>query len=441
MTSPVPTKSALLDYSFIALPLAFAGLPLYIYAPDFYVRDLGLNLGLIGVILLVIRLFDAFQDPLIGYISDKHAPKRLEIITWGAIFLITGMAALFYGPQYEIPAAPWFAISMILATTGFSIVTININMIGGFWHSASTQRTRISAWREGFALVGLLVASTLPAILQSMQPNAEAFKTLFWVFAGIMMMAFILFRRFMRQIPPDHAMSQSKTQKGFSFFPLLFGQNKHFFGVCFLTHLAAAIPGVMLLFFIRDYLDAENFAGLFLLLYFLSGALLIAVWVKLAKRIGKEKAWFFSMVLSIVTFIGAYFLNTGDVTAYAIICILSGTALGADLALPPSILADRVSAQKTQNEATQSYAVLAFIPKTAIAIASGVAFIILGQVGFIAGGENSDETLKSVITLYALVPCVIKLFAAIYLWWLNNNEGKLNEKTERTISHEPHNIS
>ena len=432
MTSAPPSRASLFQYGLLALPLAFAGLPLYIHAPDFYTRDLGLSLGLIGVILLVVRLFDAVQDPVIGYISDKHASKRFAIVAAGAAMLVSGMAAVFYGPQLGAPIAIWFAVSMILATTGFSIVTINLNMIGGFWHDEPGQRTRISAWREALALVGLLVASVLPAALQSFKPAEEAFRILFWVFGAIMFAGFIMFTRFMSRISPGHMMTRTDTNKGLSFLPILIGPDRNFFGVCFLTHLAAAMPGVMVLFFIRDYLGAENLSGLFLFLYFIAGAALMIVWVRLAGRIGKENAWLVSMLLAVATFIWAYFLQPGDVIAYGIICVLSGMALGADLALPPSILADRITRQKTQGEATQYYALIAFIPKLAIAIASGVSFLILDQLGFVAGGQNSPESMQGLITLYALVPCVIKLGAALYLWRTHKYEGDNYESIERS---------
>ena len=438
-----PTKTSILQYSALALPLAFAGLPLYIHAPDFYTRELGLSLslGLIGIILLLIRMFDAVQDPIIGYLSDKHAAQRFSIIGAGAAMLVAGMATIFHGPQFAVPTATWFALSMILATTGFSIVTINLNMIGGFWYDAPRQRTRISAWREALALIGLLIASILPAALQNHLPAHEAFRILFWIFCGGMIIALLMFTRFMRQIPTHHKITKPNAVGKLSFLPILLGPDRHFFGVCFLTHLAAALPGVMVIFFIRDYLGAASLTGLFLFLYFVSGAALMIVWVKLATKIGNEKAWLISMILAIATFIWAYFLQPGDTLAYGIICVLSGMALGADLALPPAILANRVTRQKTEGEATQYYALITFIPKMAIAIASGLAFILLDRIGFVVGGENSDEVMHGLIILYALLPCIIKLAAALYLWRLNTTEGYIHEHTERTGSHGTINIS
>lgn len=429
-----PSRAHLFQYSILALPLAFAGLPLYIHAPDFYTRDLGLNIGLIGIILLAIRSFDAIQDPLIGYISDKFAPKRFLIVLMGTIMLAAGMAAVFNGPQLSIPVAAWFALSMILATTGFSIVTINLNMIGGFWCDQPKQRTRISAWRESFALIGLLVASFLPAALQNSRSAEDAFAIMFLVFGVMMIFGFLLFWRFMQNFSSEHKITKSNTNKGLSFLPILVGQNRKFFMVCFLAHLAAAIPAVMVMFFIRDYLGAEHLSGLFLFLYFVAGATLIGVWVKLADKIGKETSWLISMLLAVVVFIWAFFLQPGDVIAFGIICVLSGMALGADLALPPSIIADRVTQQNTEGEATQYYALLAFIAKIALALASGVAFLILDHLGFVAGETNSIQVMTGIITLYALIPCLIKITAAYYLWRMHKHEGAIYAKDERSIS-------
>ena len=137
----------LFQYAILAFPVAFAGLPLYIHAPDFYTNQLGLSLGLIGTILLIVRLLDAIQDPLIGYWSDRYSAQRSDILISGTLLLTTGLGAIFFGPQWSISTAVWFAVSMMLATTGFSVVVINLNMIGGFWTSDQDERTRIAGWR------------------------------------------------------------------------------------------------------------------------------------------------------------------------------------------------------------------------------------------------------------------------------------------------------
>jgi len=413
MTSPL-LKISLFQYGFLALPLAFAGLPLYIHAPDFYARDLGLSLGLIGAILLFIRLFDAIQDPVIGYVSDRYPRQRHNIIMVGITLLIVGISAIFHGDHSPIPLPIWFAIAMILATTGFSILMINLTMIGGLWSDNKDARTRISSWREAFGLIGLLIASIIPAVF-----SYDYLVVTFIAFIGV---GYYLFIKFLNANPIEQ--TDKNAAISFSFLKILFGRDKLFFLICFITHIAAAIPAVMVLFFINDYLGAEDMQGLFLLLYFLSGAIFMPFWTWTSARVGKYHAWMGAMVLSVVTFGFALTLQSGDVVAYAIICVMSGIALGGDLSLPPSILADRIGNQKQQSQATQYYAALAFLPKTAVAIASGGTFLILQSYGFNAGVENTAQAQNALLIMYAFVPCIIKCIAVWFLWRLGERKNE-----------------
>ena len=63
---------------FFALPmLAAAGIPLYIHLPQFASINLGMGLGTVGVILMVIRVVDLVQDPLIGWAIDRWPKAQL----------------------------------------------------------------------------------------------------------------------------------------------------------------------------------------------------------------------------------------------------------------------------------------------------------------------------------------------------------------------------
>lgn len=418
-----PNRWLLFQYSLLAFPLAFAGLPLYIHAPDFYTRHLGLGLGAIGVILLLVRLFDAVQDPVIGYLSDRYATNRKMILAAGVLALTIGLFALFFGPQYAIATSIWFAGSMVLATSGFSVVVINLNMIGGFWSADQHQRTRIAGWRESFTLFGLLVASILPTILFSYTQAAEAFRWLFAVYAMAMLFAWLMFIKFLKAVDLTHLNQKVRLSRN-GFFEILHDKQGLFFFVYFLTQVAAALPAVLILFFVRDYLNAEAYTGLFLFLYFISGAVLMQLWFVLSKKLDKYRTWLIAMMLSIVVFIWVVFLQPGDIISYSIICILSGFALGADLALPAAIIADRINTRNAEARATQYYGVMAFIPKLSLALASGFAFLLLDKEGFVAAGENSQPALHMLLLLYGLVPCFIKLFAAICLGKLINTQGE-----------------
>jgi len=416
MTEVTVQTRSLLKYGGIALPLAFAGLPLYIHAPDLYTRHFGLGIGLIGIILLAVRLFDAIQDPIIGFLSDKFSQHRLAIIYIGAMLMGTGMLGLFSFPAENNFTALWFAINIILATTGFSILSINLNMIGGFWVNDKTQRTRITATRESLSLLGLLLAAAFPSVVSQFVSDQIAYSHLAVTFTVLLIISLWLFQSFLSGLDTKHPIKQGYANTKWSFLSILIGQQRPYFIICFLSYLAAAIPAVLVLFFIRDYLQEESWTPLFLIAYFLSGSALMPVWYRLSKKVGKQQAWLISMLLAVLTFIWAFSLEPHDTVSYTLICLLSGCALGADLALPPSILADKVEHQGDQQEGSQHFAVLALIPKVALAVASGCTFLILELLSFVPGTNNSPVALSGLVLLYAIVPCLIKLLSAFLLW-------------------------
>ena len=70
---PLP-RLLLITYALPALPLAALTLPLYIIVPTFYSETLGLSLASVGAALLVVRIFDAVNDPVIGWLADRWRP-------------------------------------------------------------------------------------------------------------------------------------------------------------------------------------------------------------------------------------------------------------------------------------------------------------------------------------------------------------------------------
>lgn len=437
-----PPTWAVFQYSFLALPLAFAGVPLYIYGPDLYARDLGISLGLMGAVLILVRLFDAVQDPVIGFLSDRFHHRRQTIMATGLLMLAVGMGALLLGPGWQVLgeseylAVIWFGLSLACATTGFSLATINLNTLGGFWSRDTQERTRIAAWRESLGLGGLLLASILPAALPFLMSSDSVMPIFYSLFLLMLALAaggfFQCFRAHLAGV--RFTERESEPASLFDIKRFFSGSFRHFYLLCFLTHLAASFPAGLFLFFIRDYLQAEALTGVFLCLYFLAGAAFMPLWIRLASAKGKLKAWLVSMLLAVATFFWVLFLTPDQHLAYGLVCVLSGIALGADLALPPSILADQISEQEAEGSANQAFALLGFIPKMALALATGIALMSLDGLSFQPGGANSAEALNGLLMFYALVPCVIKLIVAGLLWrWLQNQASQQHETSQQGI--------
>ena len=154
---------SIFKYSIIVFPLAFAGIPIYIHAPDYYSTNLGIKIEAIGISLLILRLLDAFLDPLIGYVSDKFFYLRDKFIYIGAANLLLGFWMIFHPLNENILL--WFILSVFICTLGFSMVIINVQAFGGVWNIRKEKIVTVMTIREGISLIGLLIASITPPLL------------------------------------------------------------------------------------------------------------------------------------------------------------------------------------------------------------------------------------------------------------------------------------
>jgi GPH family glycoside/pentoside/hexuronide:cation symporter len=181
--------------------------------------------------------------------------------------------------------------------------------------------------------------------------------------------------------------------------------------------IAAALPATLFLFFVADVLHLEAASGPLLALYFVSGAASLPLWVKIAARRGRVFAWACAMALSIAAFAGASLLGSGDLLPFAIICLASGLALGADLTLPAAIAAD---IGERQGQAGACFGVWNFIAKLNLALAAGLSLPLLGFLGYVPGGAAG---LSALIFAYALLPLAFKALAGFLLWrWRHSLE-------------------
>ncbi len=403
----------LAQYGFLAMPVAFAGYPLYVLAPDFYAANHGVSLALLGLLLLGLRVFDAVQDPFIGWASDRFSSRIFPVLMVSALVLVGSIYALFHPSGSN--AALWFCLCMLLAVTAYSVLSINLSALGALWTKDPGDQTRIAGLREAFGLVGLLIAVTLPTLLLKQFSTSAAYGWFAAILGALMLLGLLAFHRWISHAALIKRCEGARQKLGATL-KSLSSPTRKLFLVYAISMLASSIPAVLVLFFIRDLLNVEPYTGLFLLLYFLSGALAMPFWKRVSVRYGKHQAWLTSMLLAVASFIWAFFLGAGDAWQYAAICITSGIALGADLSLPPSILSDHMHAEGSQSSAATQFSLLALIAKAALAIGSALALPILDASGFVPAGANDAAALATLSFSYALLPCLIKIFAAFLLY-------------------------
>lgn len=400
-----------LAYGLLGLPLAFVALPLYVILPNYYAKEFGVPLAILGAILLGARLFDAFIDPLLGRLSDqlfkRSANAVLQAGVLAAVVLAIGFALLFF-PQVTAPSAliVWASVMLMVTYAAYSFLSVSHQSWGAMLGGNEAERSRIVAWREALGLVGVVMASVTPVAL-----GMPATTAIFFV---ALMVGWLAWTQAVQPVTQKDA----PLLPGAIWLPFKHSNFKRLLLVFMLNGTASAVPATLVLFFIQDRLQApSSMEPLFLGSYFLAAALSIPLWLAIVKRIGLAKAWLCGMGLAIAVFSWATQVDSGQTTAFLIICALSGVALGTDLALPGAMLAGLIQGNGDSGKAEGAYfGWWNFAIKLNLALAAGLALPLLGIFGY-APGVRSPEALSALVIAYCVLPCVLKLAAGAALYF------------------------
>lgn len=399
----------LLAYGAFGLPLSFAALPLHLILPDWYAREMGMPLVTIGALLLAARLADALVDPAIGTLLERVRPRRGY--RWPLLvalpILAAGFTGLFHPPSAASPGllAAWLLAMLVVTYAGYSTATIAWQSWGAAMGGSEVARTRLTSTREIFGIVGVLVASVLP-LLAGMSVTAA-------VLAALLLGSALLLLK-VPEVPvrPGHqpaaTLRHALKQPAFRKLLLVFA----------LSGLSAAIPGTLLLFFVRDALQLASWSPLFLVLYFCAAALAMPMLTRLVAHIGTTRCWLAGMALSVLAFSWVPLLPGAQanvaLSAFALVCVLSGMAVATDLALPAALLAGLIERAGDRGRAEAAYfGIWNFIAKLALALAAGCALPLL-QWGGYTPGQTGQAMLLTLA--YAALPCLLRLCAAALLW-------------------------
>ena len=419
-TRPSASPWADLRYGLMGLPLAFVALPLYVHLPPHLAVTLGWSLTFTGGLLLAVRVFDALIDPALGRWTDRlllTAPHRLLVVAGLAgLLVVAGVGALF-APLDATWQTHVAAVAVVLLTVGCanSLLGVAHQAWGAALPRSDADRSRLFAWREGAGLVGVLVASALPAL---------AGWTVTWT---VLALAMALGWWAWWQAPRPTALGSSRapavapgTAAAPSHAHHAPWANRPFrrlMGVFVLNGIAGAIPATLVVLFMTDRLAAPGPAQAALLsLYFACAALGLPLWLRGVRRWGVATTWAVGMVLAVAAFSAAVLLQTGDLWAFGVVCALSGLTLGADLALPSALLArvldEHPSAQAHRG---QYFGWWALAAKLNLALAAGLALPLLGLWGY-QPGTPDERGLAALSLAYGGLPGVLKLMAAALLY-------------------------
>jgi len=401
-----------LAYGLPGLPLALLGLPLVLFLPSVYAEDFALGFTMVGVVLLLARCWDLLSDPLVGYLADRLVVRnrRRIMMLAGTPLLLLGVHRVFVPPGQA--SADELLFWLLLLYTGWSMVTVPYLALGAELSSDYNRRSRLSASREGFVLMGTLAAALLP--LLAGLGGADRLEILGWTF--LLLLPLSLFAVFLLREPVGGG-----TQLPFTSGLRLLRDNRAFrllLWAYLANGLANAIPATLFVLYVQHWLQRPDLTWLFLALYLVAGLVGMLLWLPWVNRIGKHRVWALSIFTSVAAFLAVPWLPQDAFLAYALVCGVTGLSLGVDMSLPSAIQADVIDLDRAAGggERAGLFAGLwGMATKLALTMAVGLAFPLLDLLGFsLTDGQPSGLAILPL--LYGLLPIPFKIMAGWIAW-------------------------
>jgi len=398
------TAFQLFAYVLPAVPLAALGLPVVVHLPPFYAsKEIGLSIGVVGLVFSLARMWDVVLDPVMGYWSDRwrtRLGRRKPLIMLGTPILMLGIWMTFVpgGPISPLHASFWLFVMYV----GWSMTTIPQLSWGSELSTNYHERSRIYGWAQVATIVGMVTVLAIPAVMEHMHTSLATRLFAMALFAIVLLVPSVALAV---GIVPE---PEVKLHTHAGLIPTLRFLLKdcalrRVLAVDLIASTSAGAVGAMFFFFAQYALGLKSWAGTLLLVYFVSGCVCVPAWMALSRRIGKHKAlvvtFFWSVVMSALQLL----IPRGAVGVAVLVYTLNGASYGSAVFLLRSMMADVADADAAENNTERAglmYSFLALTNKFGLGWSVGIAYAILAWIGFTATGTNAPAAVEGMRFFY-----------------------------------------
>jgi GPH family glycoside/pentoside/hexuronide:cation symporter len=396
--------------------------PILIHMPKFYADVVLVPLGYLAIAIAVARALDALSDPFVGWLSDRTHTRwgrRRPYMAIGAPLCAVAFWALFTPPEALSMrgAALWFGVTFILYFIFHTVYALPHYALGPELTLDYHERSRLFGVREGFAILGTIVAAVAPGVMASyaLGPR-EIFAAMGWFTAVVLVLSYWLLVATVHERPDFSARESNPFVPGVRR-ALRNPQFRILLQSYVVGSVAGAIPGTLMPFF-NSYVirpdNEERWLAIFLGTYFVAGFITLPLWVKLARHIGKRAAWLASFALGITGGAGMFWLGEGDTVPLLLLLAWAGAGFGAGLFLAPAIQADVIDYDELhtgKRREAQYSAFWGMLPKFVAIPSAAIPIAILGSLGYVPNTTQNPQVVLAIRAIFALTPALCSTLA------------------------------
>ena len=408
-----------------------------------YLAMQGISLAKVAIVLLIVKVWDAINDPIFGFIFDKvkfkNGQKSLPWLRIAVALIPVVTIALFSipGAFSETGKLIWFGVAYLLWDTVYTLTDVPAYAMLNTMTDNLQERNMLLSLNRIFSGVGVLLYGVILPLLisEAVGMSASMAIAILSVFSAITMIPLCLNCKERNYKPEEEDESFSPKQM-FSYLR----QNKYLltYYAGYMASAALATSGAVLLF-VSFYLFGNSLYSIVLnILNMVPGVFAAMLMPTLLKKFDKFKMLFTLNIANIILGLVIYFAGYGNETFFLIMTCIRTVPMCVVGILAFMFTPDCAEYGQYKSGISAkgiTFAIQTFSVKITGAVSSALALFLLGLFSWQAveadsfeklaelNIQQSDPALQGLWIVYALVPVIGMVISTFfYLGY------KLNDK-------------
>ena len=375
--------------------------------------------ALAGNALLIGKIWDAINDPLFGWLTDRTKSrfgKRRVFMIFGAVPLAIAIALLWYVPTADrLWTFVWIAATFILFDTAWTLTNVPYYALTSELTDDYDERSSLTTYRMVMAVPAYLVGAALTPVivgLFALQRTGYAYIGIaYGILAGVVLL--VSASGFRERADRVVAAPEASPFKSFA----LALKNRPFVWLCatyFVLNLSFAFIKVLMAYYVQYQLLMTAQISLVMGLLLICVTISLPMWQWLSRKMDKGPAYAIGMGVGALAVMLTFFLPHGSTPLIYIISALAGFGFAANWIFPWAMVADVADYDRLETGQQRSgmyYGVWGLATKLSEALALAAVGWILTGFGYIPNIEQTAHALLGIRMFFGLVPAVCILVA------------------------------
>lgn len=394
----------------------------------------GLSPATAGTILLVVKIWDAVNDPIIGWLTDKTSSRhgrRRPWLLYGAFPFGLFFALQWFVPPFESDLGKflYYLFIALLFDTAFTVVNVPYTALTPELTRDYDERTTLNSFRFAFSIGGSLIAGVChPLIVNSFCADVQncqraelqmGYLAAAVVWGVVVMLPFLwCFAGTRERYEPDPNDAEmgliDQIRSVFANRPYLF-----VIGIYLFSWLAVQVTSTVIGFYVTFWLQRTDLFSVVILAVQGSALIFLFVWNAVSRRIGKKAVYMIGMVFWIGVQALLFFVQPDQVNLAIGLAVLAGVGVATAYIVPWSMLPDVIEFDELKTGRRREglfYGFMVLLQKLGLALGLFLVGVALQWQGFnenLPAGQQAESALTAIRVMIGPVPTVLLICGMI----------------------------